>query len=143
MPIPPILTDPTRRYDLVLLLDVTDGNPNGDPDADNLPRMDPLTQQGLISDVALKRRIRDYVQLTQAGVAGRAIVVQSGTALHTQQQRAYTALGLTTTGSKQAAADVARARAWMCQAYYDIRMFGAVMSTGMNCGQVRGIIMDN
>lgn len=130
--------DPTRRHDFVLLFDVADGNPNGDPDAGNMPRVDPDTRQGLVSDVALKRKVRDWVELAGGGAERLKIYVQSGEALNTRHQRAYTALDIKSQGSKQKAEDVERARAWMCENFYDIRMFGAVMTTGVNCGQVRG-----
>lgn len=132
-------TDPSRRHDFVLLFDVTDGNPNGDPDAGNLPRVDPETMQGLVTDVAIKRKVRDYVDVARGDEGAFKIYVQSGgEALNTIHQRAYTDLNIKSTGTKQARGDVARARAWMCQNFYDIRVFGAVMSTGVNCGQVRG-----
>lgn len=135
----PIYTDPTRRHDFVLLFDVTDGNPNGDPDAGNLPRVDPETMQGLVTDVCLKRKVRNYVALTQDGQAGYGIYVNDGgVALNTLHQRAYEAENLTSTGSKQKRDDVDKARSRMCATYYDVRVFGAVMTTGVNCGQVRG-----
>lgn len=134
-----IHTDPTRRHDFVLLFDVTDGNPNGDPDAGNLPRVDPETMQGLVTDVALKRKIRDWVDATRGEEPRFKIYVQSkGIALNTLHQRAYDDLGLDSTGAKQKREDVDKTRQWMCGNFYDIRMFGAVMTTGVNCGQVRG-----
>lgn len=133
-----VITDPTKRHDFVLLFDVTDGNPNGDPDAGNLPRVDPETMQGLVTDVALKRKVRDYVDAIKGGGANHKIYVQSGTALNDQHQRAYTALGIKSTGTKQPREDVDKTRAWMCENFYDIRLFGAVMTTGVNAGQVRG-----
>jgi CRISPR-associated protein Csd2 len=132
--------DPARRHDLVFLFDVADGNPNGDPDAGNLPRVDPETMQGLVTDVALKRKVRDYVDTLRGTQERFKIYVQSGTALNTQHQRAYDASGLKSKGAKQKASDVETARQWMCRNFYDIRMFGAVMTTGVNCGQVRGPI---
>ena len=130
--------DPARRHDFVFLFDVLDGNPNGDPDSGNLPRIDPETMQGLVTDVALKRKVRDYVDAVYGEKERFKIYVQSGGALNSQHQRAYTALGLKSTGSKQRAAEVQMARTWMCANFYDIRIFGAVMNTGVNCGQVRG-----
>ncbi len=130
--------DVTRRHDFVLLFDVRDGNPNGDPDAGNLPRVDPETMQGLVTDVAIKRKVRDYVDLARGKEARFKIYVQGGMALNSQHQRAYDDLGLKSTGTKQKRGDVDRAREWMCGNFYDIRMFGAVMTTGVNCGQVRG-----
>lgn len=135
----PLYLDPARRHDFVFLFDVTDGNPNGDPDAGNLPRVDPETMQGLVTDVSIKRKIRDYVDLTHGREARFKIYVQnSGVALNTKHQRAYEALGIKSTGSKQKRDEIDQARAWMCQNFYDIRTFGAVMTTGVNCGQVRG-----
>jgi CRISPR-associated protein Csd2 len=134
----PAHADVTRRHDFVLLFDVTDGNPNGDPDAGNLPRVDPETMQGLVTDVAIKRKVRDWVDVARGTEAGHKIYVQSGVALNAQHRLAYDARNLKSTGSKQNAGDVDQARAWMCANFYDIRMFGAVMTTGVNCGQVRG-----
>lgn len=126
------------RHDFVLLFDVADGNPNGDPDAGNLPRLDPETMEGLVTDVAIKRKVRDYVDAARGDEGRFKIYVQSGEALNTKHQRAYDDLGLKSTGSKQKREDVDKARDWMCQNFFDIRMFGAVMSTGVNAGQVRG-----
>ncbi len=131
--------DVTRRHDFVYLFDVTDGNPNGDPDAGNLPRVDPETMQGLVTDVAIKRKVRDWVDLARGDEGRFKIYIQSGgEALNALHKRAYEALGLTSTGAKQAKEDVDKARDWMCANFYDIRMFGAVMTTGVNAGQVRG-----
>lgn len=134
-----VVTDVNRRHDFVLLFDVTDGNPNGDPDAGNAPRVDPETLQGLVTDVAIKRKVRDYVD-TARGDEGRfKIYVQSGgPALNAIHKRAYEAESLKSTGAKQDRATVDTARKWMCSNFYDVRMFGAVMTTGVNCGQVRG-----
>ncbi len=130
--------DPTVRHDFVLLFDVTDGNPNGDPDAGNLPRIDPETMQGLVTDVAIKRKVRDWVDAIRGDEGRFKIYVQPGEALNTKHQRAYDDLGIESTGTKQAAEEVAQTRDWMCHNFYDIRMFGAVMTTEVNCGQVRG-----
>ena len=131
--------DPTKRHDFVLLFDVTDGNPNGDPDAGNLPRVDPETMQGLVTDVSIKRKVRDWVDMNYGTKEHYKIYVQSkGIALNTLHQRAYDALSIKTTGSKQNREEVDRAREWMCTNFFDIRTFGAVMTTGVNCGQVRG-----
>ncbi len=130
--------DPNVRHDFVLLFDVTDGNPNGDPDAGNLPRIDPETMQGLVTDVAIKRKVRDWVDAVRGDEGRFKIYVQSGEALNSKHQRAYDDLGIESTRTKQAADDVMRARDWMCANFYDIRMFGAVMTTNVNCGQVRG-----
>ena len=136
-----LTTDVSRRHDFVLLFDVRDGNPNGDPDAGNLPRVDPETMQGLVTDVAIKRKVRDYVDLAHGDEARFKIYIQAGgDALNAIHQRAYDDLGIKSTGTKQARADVDKAREWMCRNIYDIRSFGAVMSTGVNCGQVRGPI---
>ena len=135
----PTYTDVTRRHDFVLLFDVADGNPNGDPDAGNLPRVDPETMQGLVTDVAIKRKVRDWVDLVKGREEHYKIYVQSGgEALNTKHQRAYDALGIKSQGAKQPRDDVEKTRGWMCANFYDIRVFGAVMTTGVNCGQVRG-----
>lgn len=134
-----ICGDPARRHDFLLVFDVTDGNPNGDPDAGNMPRVDPETMQGLVTDVCLKRKIRNYVALTQEGSPTRGIYVNDqGFALNTLHQQAYDEAGLKSTGTKQARKDVETARERMCRRYFDVRMFGAVMTTGVNAGQVRG-----
>lgn len=132
--------DTDRRHDFVLFFDVQDGNPNGDPDAGNMPRVDPETMQGLVTDVAIKRKVRDWVDAMRGDEAAYKIYVQSGDALNAKHRRAYEALDLESTGSKQDAVTVDKARAWMCENFYDIRTFGAVMTTGVNCGQVRGPI---
>lgn len=131
--------DPGKRHDFVLLFDVTDGNPNGDPDAGNLPRVDPETMQGLVTDVALKRKVRDYIALTRGDKAGYRIYVENkGIALNTKHEEAYKAHKLKSTGSKQKRDDIEKAQAWMCKEFADIRLFGAVMTTEINAGQVRG-----
>lgn len=156
-----------HRYDFVLLFDVKDGNPNGDPDAGNMPRLDAETGHGLMTDVALKRKVRNYVAMThdqseaepQAGEKRYEIYVRERAILNLQHQRAYSALKLDTPADaagepqetddkkpkragkekrKGSASDVDQARQWMCQNFFDIRTFGAVMSTGTNAGQVRG-----
>lgn len=133
-----ILSDVTRRHDFVLLFDVTDGNPNGDPDAGNLPRVDPETMQGLVTDVCLKRKVRNFVAASQAGDGRNKIYVEHHGVLNEQHQRAYTAEKLEPKGTKQDRGTIDVARKWMCNNFFDIRMFGAVMTTGVNCGQVRG-----
>jgi CRISPR-associated protein Csd2 len=131
--------DTTCRHDFVLFFDVTDGNPNGDPDAGNLPRVDPETMQGLVTDVALKRKVRDFVHALKGQEARNKIyILNDGEALNTKNQRAYQDLGIKSTGTKQKRDEVEKTRDWMCQNFYDIRTFGAVMTTGVNCGQVRG-----
>lgn len=135
----------TKRYDFALLFDVTDGNPNGDPDAGNAPRVDPETGYGLVSDVCLKRKIRNYVCLartdpkTGAPAPGYDIYVKEKAVLNQLHQKAHDAVGLDPKAKgKEKAGKISEARAWMCQTFFDIRMFGAVMSTEINCGQVRG-----
>jgi len=131
--------DVARRHDFVLLFDVCDGNPNGDPDAGNLPRIDPETMQGLVTDVAIKRKVRDWVHASAGEQEGFKIyVLADGEALNTKHERAYTAKKLTSKGAKQPRADIELARSWMCENFYDVRTFGAVMTTGVNAGQVRG-----
>lgn len=130
--------DPTKRHDFVLLFDVADGNPNGDPDAGNLPRVDPETMQGIVTDVCLKRKIRNYVTVAHGAEERNKIYVEYRGVLNEQHRRAYTAKGIEPKGSKQPQADIDVVRPWMCQNFYDIRTFGAVMTTGVNCGQVRG-----
>lgn len=136
----------THRFDFILLFDVADGNPNGDPDAGNAPRVDPETGHGLVSDVCLKRKIRNYITLARVDsatgnpVAGYDIYVKERAILNNQHQRAYDALKLESDAKKkeQRQKNQDAAREWMCQTFFDIRMFGAVMSTDVNAGQVRG-----
>lgn len=131
--------DPARRHDFVLIFDVVDGNPNGDPDAGNLPRVDPETMNGLVTDVCLKRKVRNYVAVLKGGEKGYGVYVNdAGVALNTLHEQAYAEAGIKSTGSKQKREDVDAVRKHMCDAYFDVRMFGAVMTTGVNCGQVRG-----
>ncbi len=137
------MTDAIKnRYDFVLLFDVIDGNPNGDPDAGNMPRMDPQTGHGLVTDVCLKRKVRNYVGLKQGEQPPFEIYVKEKAVLNRQHERAYAALGFALSGEggkrKGGGDEVEKARAWMCGNFYDVRTFGAVMSTGINCGQVRG-----
>lgn len=130
-----------NRYDFVLLFDVQDGNPNGDPDAGNLPRVDPETGEGLVTDVCLKRKIRNYVGLSREEQPPFEIYVKERAVLNKQHERAYEALGVTLEGpeGKRKGGDRSEdAKAWMCKNFYDVRTFGAVMSTGINAGQVRG-----
>jgi len=133
-----IQNDPRRRHDFVLLFDVQDGNPNGDPDAGNLPRVDPETMQGLVSDVCLKRKIRNFVDPARGEDLRYKIYVEHCGILNRQHERAYEAEGLETTGTKQDRESIDTARRWMCENFFDVRTFGAVMTTGVNCGQVRG-----
>lgn len=133
-----------RRHEFVLYFDVTNGNPNGDPDAGNLPRLDPETNRGLVSDVALKRKIRNYVALARADVPGHEIYMRDGATLNLEHKRAWQAVSPETTKAedlKKLPKDEAKSRAltrWMCANFWDIRTFGAVMTTGVNAGQVRG-----
>jgi CRISPR-associated protein Csd2 len=129
----------SHRYDFAILFDVINGNPNGDPDAGNAPRIDPETGHGFVSDVCLKRKIRNFVILARGGAAGYDIYVKEKAVLNHLHQKAHDAVGLQP-GAKGAekAGQIDKARAWMCQQYFDVRMFGAVMSTEINCGQVRG-----
>jgi len=124
-----------HKYDFILFFDVMDGNPNGDPDAGNLPRVDPETGHGLVTDVCLKRKLRNYVQLHREGVTGYDIYVKEKAVLSSVRSRAY---AQTTEGTAKADRIVA-ARRFMCQNFFDVRTFGAVMSTKENnAGQVRG-----
>lgn len=165
-----------NRYDFVLIFDVKDGNPNGDPDAGNMPRLDAESGHGLVTDVALKRKVRNFVGLVkdqdqrepEAGQKRFEIYVREKAILNRQHQRAYAALKLDAAEAsveapadadlltgiaeeadtkkkpakkekrKGSADDVGKARDWMCQNFFDVRTFGAVMSTGTNAGQVRG-----
>ena len=131
-------TDPRKRQDFVILFDVQNGNPNGDPDAGNLPRVDPETMRGIVTDVCLKRKVRNYVDATRGKDENFKIYVQNKQALNTLHERAYEQEGLKSTGSKQKKEDINKVRDWMCGNFYDIRTFGAVMTTGVNCGQVLG-----
>jgi CRISPR-associated protein Csd2 len=126
-----------NRYEFLLLFDCERGNPNGDPDAGNLPRMDPQDGHGLVSDVALKRRIRNYVQAAKGNKPPYAIFVEHSTNLNRPIMLAHENTDGGYTGDKKKA-KVALARQWMCEQFYDVRTFGAVLSTGSNAGQVRG-----
>lgn len=163
----------TKRYDFVLIFDVKDGNPNGDPDAGNMPRMDAESGHGLVTDVSLKRKVRNFVGLVKGegeenSQKGFEIYVREKAILNLQNERAYKALNLAVTPDESAESateneandansakdakkkpakkekrkgskdEVSQAREWMCQNFFDVRTFGAVMSTGTNCGQVRG-----
>lgn len=136
-----------NRYEFVYLFDVTNGNPNGDPDAGNLPRLDPETNQGLVTDVCLKRKIRNYVALEKSDAEGKpepgyVIYMQEKSVLNNQHKQAYTALGIESE-AKKLPKDEAKAHEltrWMCNNFFDVRAFGAVMTTEVNAGQVRGPI---
>lgn len=132
-----------NRYDFVFFFDVKDGNPNGDPDAGNLPRVDPETGNGIVTDVCLKRKVRNYVGILKGEQPPFEIYVKEKAILNNQHARAYQALGVNLTndeGKRKGGDKVNEARAWMCKNFFDVRTFGAVMSTGVNCGQVRGPI---
>jgi len=128
-----------NRYDFVFLFDVKDANPNGDPDAGNLPRIDPESGDGLVTDVCLKRKIRNYVALTRGNRPPHEIYFSDGSVLNRTHQRAYESVG--EKPDKKLPKDVSKARSirdFMCKNFFDIRTFGAVMTTEVNAGQVRG-----
>lgn len=127
----------TKRYDFVLFFDVQDGNPNGDPDAGNLPRVDAETGMGLVTDVCLKRKVRNYVQVVKESKKPFDIFVKEKAVLNTLIDEAHEQQNVK---NKEKGDKTEAARHWMCAQYYDIRAFGAVMSTGKNAGQVRGPI---
>lgn len=136
-----------NRYDFVLLFDVKDGNPNGDPDAGNLPRLDAETGDGLVTDVSLKRKVRNFVGLVKECQPPHDIYIKEKAVLERTHRAAYKAIGAEAEladdgkkGRKGSAESVDKARQWICANFFDVRAFGAVMSTGVNCGQVRGPI---
>ncbi len=136
------MTAIANRYEFVYLFDVSNGNPTGDPDGGNIPRLDPESNQGLVIDVCLKLKIRNYVSLEQEGAPGYAIYMQEKSVLNNQHKQAYEALGIESE-AKKLPKDEAKAReltAWMCKNFFDVRAFGAVMTTEVNAGQVRGPI---
>lgn len=133
-----------NRYEFVMLFDVENGNPNGDPDAGNMPRVDAETSIGIVTDVCLKRKIRNYVEVTQEGKAGYNILIKNDRALNTKFTQAYETCGLKTKQKGKDQSAVAQARDYICRNYYDVRTFGAVMSTGDDpCGIVRGPVQIN
>ncbi len=134
------MTEPLQnRYEFLFLFDCENGNPNGDPDAGNAPRLDPETMLGLVSDVALKRRVRNYVQIARGNQMPNAIFVEHATNLNRAIARAHEETGGLPDPKKGASkGQVEAARRWMCASFFDVRAFGAVMSTGANAGQVRG-----
>ncbi|NTX40835.1 type I-C CRISPR-associated protein Cas7/Csd2 [Myxococcus sp. CA033] len=146
------MTELKNRHDFVLLFDVQDGNPNGDPDAGNLPRIDPETGHGLVTDVSLKRKVRNFIQLTQEKKPGFDIFVKEKAILNVSINDAYKGLGIDLNEKpkvekdgkkrdnkgKAQGSEVEQGRVWMCKTFFDVRTFGAVMSTGANAGQVRG-----
>lgn len=131
-----------HRYDFVYLFDCKDGNPNGDPDAANAPRIDPQDMHGLVSDVCLKRKVRNFVLLAKEGALGYGIFVQQGCVLNDRIAETHKSLGHDvdpkSDKKKASRAQVSAARTEMCKRFFDVRTFGAVMSTGANAGQVRG-----
>lgn len=136
-----------NRYDFVMLFDVENGNPNGDPDAGNAPRVDAESGYGYVTDVCLKRKIRNYVELVKEGEEGYNILIKPDRSLNAKFTEAYKELGLTSTkkdSKEKKADDMVKARDYMCKNYFDVRTFGAVMSTGENpCGIVRGPVQIN
>ena len=133
-----------NRYEFVMLFDVENGNPNGDPDAGNMPRVDPETSYGIVTDVCLKRKIRDYVALVKEEEPGFQIYVRDGAVLNNQNELAYKKYEMKP--SSNLPKDVEEAKkltGFMCENFYDIRAFGAVMTTKVNCGQVRGPVQIN
>jgi CRISPR-associated protein Csd2 len=131
--------DPSVRQDMVFLFDVVDGNPNGDPDAGNRPRTDDESGQGLVTDVALKRKVRDTIALAAGDDPRYGVFVQAGYALNPRLEASYAETGLKL-GSKITDEQAEQARAWLCNRYVDIRLFGAVLSVGktQKLGQIRG-----
>ncbi len=133
-----------NRYDFVMLFDVENGNPNGDPDAGNSPRMDAETGYGFITDVCIKRKIRNYVSLIKDGDAGYNILIKPDKSLNEKFTDAYIEEGLSLKQKGKNTDDVKKARDYMCKNYFDVRVFGAVMSTGDDpCGIVRGPVQIN
>lgn len=134
------MTAIANRYEFVLLFDVENGNPNGDPDAGNMPRFDPETGHGLVTDVCLKRKIRNHVALAMEGAEGFNIYIQEKAVLNETNNLAYKEYNLEPQKKKlpKKIEDAQKVTGWMCANFFDIRSFGAVMTTEVNCGQVRG-----
>lgn len=133
-----------NRYEFVMLFDVENGNPNGDPDAGNMPRTDPETSFGIVTDVCLKRKIRNYVQIAKEGEAGYNILIQNDRILNAKFTEAYEQLGLPIKQNGKNIDHVKQAQKYICENYFDVRTFGAVMSTGDDpCGIVRGPVQLN
>ena len=136
-----------NRYEFVYLFDVENGNPNGDPDAGNMPRIDPETSYGLVTDVCLKRKIRNFVEIVKNNQSPYEIYIREKAILNQTHERAHQAVGVEKKDDgkkrKGSGIEVEQARAWMCANFFDVRTFGAVMSTGVNCGQVRGPVQLN
>jgi CRISPR-associated protein Csd2 len=135
------MSEPIKnRYEFVLFFDVENGNPNGDPDMGNMPRVDPQTGYGIVTDVCLKRKIRDYVDMVKEGKEGYDIYVKDGVVLNEQHTKAYAALKRKPDSKKPKDYELTK---FMCDHFFDIRAFGAVMATEVNCGQVRGPVQLN
>lgn len=132
-----------NRYEFVILFDVENGNPNGDPDAGNLPRIDPETAHGIVTDVCLKRKIRNYVEIVKEGVSRYDIYVKEGAVLNLQHKKAYDHFGIKLDNKAEAKEYAAKLTSFMCNNFFDVRAFGAVMTTQVNCGQVRGPVQLN
>jgi len=134
-----------NRYEFVMLFDVENGNPNGDPDAGNMPRIDPETSYGIVTDVCIKRKIRDYVATVKEEEPGFQIYVRDGAVLNAQHELAYKNYDMKPEEKKlpKDEADAKKITGFMCENFYDIRTFGAVMTTKVNCGQVRGPVQIN
>jgi CRISPR-associated protein Csd2 len=134
-----------NRYEFVLLYDVENGNPNGDPDSGNMPRIDPETSHGIVTDVCIKRKIRNYIEAIKEDAEGFDVYVKENTVLNLQHKKAYDALGIKPE-PKKLPKDKEKAKElteFMCRHFFDIRTFGAVMSTDTNCGIVRGPVQLN
>ena len=132
-----------NRYEFVVLFDVENGNPNGDPDAGNMPRIDAETGYGIVTDVCIKRKIRNYVEVVKEDCARFKMYVKEGAVLNKQHETAYAELGLDPKDEKSSKNNREPLRDFMCNNFYDIRTFGAVMTTKVNCGQVRGPVQIN
>ncbi len=136
-----------NRYEFVYIFDVENGNPNGDPDAGNMPRIDPETNFGLVTDVCLKRKIRNYIEIVKKGQSPYEIYIREKAILNQAHERAHKAIGAVDKGDtkkrKGSQDEVEKARSWMCENFFDVRTFGAVMGLGINCGQVRGPVQLN
>lgn len=133
------MSEVTKRFDFVLLFDVKDGNPNGDPDAGNLPRVDAETGDGIVTDVCLKRKIRNFVQMTRGKEPGYDIFIKEKAVLNTEIENVYKDIGIDADEKNKAKGEqVEKGRVAMCKKFFDVRTFGAVLSIGPNAGQVRG-----
>lgn len=135
----------TKRYEFVYLFDVENGNPNGDPDAGNMPRIDAETSHGIVTDVCLKRKVRNFVQILENESEGHKIYVKEKSVLNRQNELSYKACNLKPISKKlpKKEEDALKIKGWMCTNFFDVRTFGAVMTTEVNCGQVRGPVQFN